>query len=167
MAKQKKSQTASAGAPRRQRRSIDQQIADLAAKIEAIKQREARKQARADPALRHAAAAVKAIDRALDATEDSRLARALKEARAALGPCLAESGVASSPAAGRRSGPARADLSRALLEHVRKHPGQRGEQIAAALGTDSGTLRPLMKKLIAAGEVTTEGQRRGMTYSAT
>jgi len=49
---------------------------------------------------------------------------------------------------------------------VRSNPGSHGEQIAAALATDTGTIRPVMKKLIAAGKVTTEGQRRGMTYEA-
>jgi len=41
---------------RRRRRSVDQKIADLA-RFVAVKVREARKQARADPAIRHASAA--------------------------------------------------------------------------------------------------------------
>jgi hypothetical protein len=49
---------------------------------------------------------------------------------------------------------------------VRSNPGQRGEHIAAALSTDAATLRPVMKRLIAAGQVRTEGQKRGMTYEA-
>lgn len=48
---------------------------------------------------------------------------------------------------------------------MRNKPGQRGEEIAAAMATDSGTSRPLMKKLIAAGKVASEGQERGMTDS--
>mgnify|MGYP001493838268 CR=1 FL=1 len=54
-------------AARRQRRTVDQQIADLAAKIAALQQREAQKKAKADPALRHATAAVRSIDKALAA----------------------------------------------------------------------------------------------------
>lgn len=51
-----------------------------------------------------------------------------------------------------------------LLAHVKANPGQRGEQIAAAMNSDVGTIRLPMKKLIAAKQVRTEGQRRGMTY---
>lgn len=53
-----------------------------------------------------------------------------------------------------------------LLAHVKANPGQRGEQIAAALKSDVGTIRLPMKALIAAKKVTTRGQRRGMTYFA-
>lgn len=58
------------------------------------------------------------------------------------------------------------EMSAALLAHVKANPGQRGEQIAMALGTDVGTMRLPMKKLIAARAVRTEGQRRGMMYFA-
>lgn len=51
-----------------------------------------------------------------------------------------------------------------LLAHVKANPGQRGEQIAAALRSDVGTIRLPMKKLIAARKVTTKGERRGMMY---
>lgn len=51
-----------------------------------------------------------------------------------------------------------------LLAHVKANPGQRGEQIAAAFGSDVGTIRLPMKKLIAARKVTTKGERRGMMY---
>ena len=56
--------------------------------------------------------------------------------------------------------------SDALLAHIKKHPGQKGEHIAAALGTTTGAMRPVMKKLIEAKQVRTQGQRRGMTYTA-
>lgn len=51
-----------------------------------------------------------------------------------------------------------------LLAYVKANPGQRGEQIAEALGTDSKGIRGPMKKLIEDGVVRTKGERRGMRY---
>lgn len=64
----------------------------------------------------------------------------------------------------RRSAEDLAGMGDALLAHVKANPGQRGELIAAALGTDVGTMRKPMKLLIAKKLVKTQGQRRGMTY---
>lgn len=150
-----------------QRRNVDQRIAELAARIVAIRTREAQRQAKADPAKRHIASAVRALDKALAATEDPARRRALSETRAALGGCLEGDGGVLVPLRNARSASEREALAGALLDHVRAHPDQRGEQIAAALGTDTTRMRPVMKQLIAAGRVRTAGQRRGMTYSAT
>lgn len=49
---------------------------------------------------------------------------------------------------------------------MRPNESPRSEEIAAAMATDSGTIRPVMKKLIDAEKVTTKGQKRGMTYAA-
>jgi hypothetical protein len=149
----------------RQRRSVDQKIADLQAKIAALKEREAQKQVKADPALRHARLALRSIDKALGATENAGTTRTLNQARAILGECLGVAKADSESGRVRRSAGEISNLGDALLNYVRNNPGQRGEEIAAAMATDSGTIRPVMKKLIAAGKVATEGQRRGMTYS--
>jgi len=149
---------------RRPRRSVDQRIADLEARINAIKQREADRQAKADPALRNVKAALRAVDKALGEVEDAGMKRALNETRALLGSCL---GGSPAPTRTRRSASELGDLAGALLAYVRTNPGQRGEQIAAALGTDTKTMRPVMKRLISDGKVVTEGQKRGMTYSTT
>jgi len=134
--------------------------ADLQSKILALREREAKKQARADPAMRLATSAVKSIDKALAATESADMRKALTQACSTLAGHLRLDGASMSRSA------ANDDLPGALLSYVRSNRGQRSEQIAAALSTDAGTLRPVMKRLIAAGQIRTEGQRRGMTYAA-
>lgn len=165
MAKKKKQASHVEPPQRRRRRGVEQLIADLEAKIAGIKEREARKQAKADPALRHASAALRSIDKALAEVEDSATEKALNEARSTLATCLGAGGGVLKPSRTRRSASEREDLAAALLAYVRSNPGQRGEQIAAALGTDTTAMRPAMKQLIAEGKVATEGQRRGMTYA--
>jgi hypothetical protein len=51
--------------------------------------------------------------------------------------------------------------------YVRNNPGSSGEQIASAAGTDTTTLRPVLRELISAGAVTTTGKGRGTRYAAT
>jgi hypothetical protein len=154
----------------RTRRTPEQRIADLQAKIQAIKQRAERAKVKRSPALRHMNAALKSIEKAMAETEDAATRRALEEARATLSATLALNGVvarqASAAPRGRRSSGEVEGLAERLLEHVRAHPGQRGEEIAAALGTDTTTMRPPMKRLIAANSVRTTGKNRGMRYFA-
>lgn len=152
--------------PRRQRRDVDQRIAELAGKIAALKAREAQRQAKADPAKKHASAALRSIDKALAAAGDPATKRVLSGARSSLGAWLGGENGVLLPAGARRAASVGEDLAGVLLDHVRSHPGQRGEQIAVALGTDASSMRPAMKRLIADGKISTEGQRRGMTYAA-
>ena len=54
----------------------------------------------------------------------------------------------------------------AIVAYLAQHPSSSGEHIAKALGTDTKTLRPTMKGLIAAGKARTKGKARGMRYFA-
>ena len=95
----------------------------------AIKEREARKQAKKDPALRHASSALRAIDKALLATKDAETKHALLTARSNLAPLL---GSSSENGRVRRSSAEIENLADSLLNYVRNNPGQRSEEIAAA-----------------------------------
>ena len=148
-------------------RSAEDRIRALEAQIDALKQRKARKQQHRDPALKQMHAAVRSIDKALAASTDHAAREALGEARTTLMACLAMTGSAPkgtlAPQIRRAAGAVSEDV---LLAHVRSHPGQRGEQIAGAFGTDTATVRPVMKRLIQAGRVRTAGQARAMSYAA-
>lgn len=74
--------------------------------------------------------------------------------------------IAKAPKGRRRTAESVEKMGETLLAHVKKNPGQRGEQIAKALRTDVNVMRLPMKALIAAKKVKTKGQRRGMTYIA-
>jgi hypothetical protein len=155
----------------RVRRSEDQLIQDLEARIASLKARAERTKITKDPALKHITAAIRSIDKARAETEDTATKTALDEARTTLGACLALNGGAVVPSngsvvkRGTRGGGGSVDAT-ALLTYVSSHPGQRGEQIASALGTDTKAMRPVMKRLIEERKVKTKGERRGMTYTA-
>ncbi len=155
---------------KRGRRTPEQLIQDLQARIEQIKKRAEEKKAKRSPALRHMLTAVKAIDRATASTEDGATRQALADARANLSACLSLAGVtkiasaATAPTGGRRTNHDVEATQQSLLDYVRANPGQRGEQISAAMNSDVKTLRLPMKKLIDANEIRTTGQRRGMRY---
>lgn len=151
------------------RRSEEDRIKALEAQIEALKQRKARKQQPRDPALKQMQAAVRSIDKATGTSSDHAIREALGEARNTLTACLALMGTASKgmlvPAA-RRTATGAGVSEESLLSYVRANPGARGEQIAGALGTSTDTIRPVMKRLIQAGRVSTAGQARAMSYVA-
>ena len=152
------------------RRSDEDRIKELEAQIEALKQRKARKQQRRDPALKQMHAAVRSIDKAMSISTDHAVREALGEARNTLTACLALMGATSKGMivpAPRRATVGAGLSEEALLSYVRSNPGHRGEQIAAALGTDTAAIRPVMKRLIKAGRVKTAGQARAMSYAAT
>lgn len=152
------------------RRSEADRIAELEARINHLKARMEEKKVKKDPALKYITKAVKAIDAAAAETRDVPTRQALESARSTLSACLSLTGVVvpQQQQARKARGPSSGSIvdADALLHYVRKNPGQRGEQISAALGTTSDAMRPAMKKLIEAGQVQVKGERRATSYSA-
>lgn len=72
--------------------------------------------------------------------------------------------AAQSSAGGRRSAGALARLVERLEKQIAAHPGQRIEQINAALGTKTKDVALPVKKLMAAGKIRSEGERRSTKY---
>jgi len=66
------------------RRTTEEIVADLKAKIVSVEAAGVRRKARANPALKHGAAALKSIDRAAKETADVTARKALEDARGSL-----------------------------------------------------------------------------------
>jgi hypothetical protein len=150
---------------KRVRRTEEQLIQELEARIQQLNVRAVTKVAKKDPAPSHISKAVRSINNALSATGDATLRTALKEARETLSACLQLPPplVAGAPRNGharRSSGP---DPD-AVLAHVRENPGQRSEQISQALRTDAASLRAAMRALIEKIQVRTKRQKRATEY---
>jgi hypothetical protein len=152
----------------RTRRTAEDRVAELQAKIAKIQARAEQAKTKKDPSLRHIAGAVRSIDKALQESKDKATREALAEAHATLSACLTLQGV--SPSGGRgtvtpRS--RRADLDPdQVLAYLRKHPGSRSEEIATELGTDAASLRSALHGLRDAGKVKVDGKARATRYTA-
>jgi hypothetical protein len=77
--------------------------------------------------------------------------------------------AAAARAAGRRKAPRRSSeqvegLARRVAQYVKANPGRNAERIAKALGTKSQDLSLPLRKLIAAGRLSTTGQSRATRY---
>ena len=136
------------------RRTDEQLIADLEARIANLKTRAAQRKAKRSPALSFTMKAVKSIDAAMASTDDGAMRRALDEARSTLSACLALHGLSSqgggerASSGGRRSSETVEQMGETLLAHIKKNPGQRGEQIARALNTDTKTMRLFLMVIV-------------------
>ncbi len=148
----------------RTRRTEEQRIAELEAKIAELKARAEAKKVKKDPSLRHISAALRSIDKALATIQDAATKSALSETRTALSACLSLNGVSQRNVLVPRARPSLRVGEDQLLAYVQEHPGARGEVIAAALGTDTKSMRPVMHRLIDDRKVKTKGEARGMQY---
>jgi len=156
-------------------RTIQERIDELQAKIAAIKARDERKRAKENPAVAPLTQALKSLDRALNATDDKPLRTALDESRTIVVSCLgllgvtpkaAKAGAAPKLRAKAATAP-KSDLdAAAVLTFIKNNGGMKGEVIAAEFGTDTATLRPVLKQLAADGAIKSEGKGRGTTYVA-
>lgn len=75
------------------RRTAEQKIADLLAEVERVKEREAAKEMRADPAMKLTAQAVRALNKAIGEAEEAGLVEALEAAKGALAGYLEGKGL--------------------------------------------------------------------------
>ena len=138
------------------RRSGEDRIPGLGAQMEVLKRRTARKPEHRDPALRHVKAGIHAIDKAPTASNHHANRQALGEARSTVDGMTPAGGSGTHNPRPRRSSSLTALVAEeALLTHARSNQGQRSEQVAQALGTDSD--RPAKKPPIQDRRVKTAG----------
>ena len=154
---------------KRTRRTPEQLIAELEARIAQVKRRAETQKVKKDPALRHISLAVRSMDKAMAASQDAATRTAVGEARTALAAVLTLNGVVVSGGSKGRgasvSGGAKPDADR-VARYIADHPGSRAEDIATALGTGTAELRPALMKLKSLGAVEPKGKARATRYYA-
>ena len=155
---------------KRTRRTPEQLIAELEARIVQVKRRAETQKVKKDPAIRHLSVAIRCMDKALAATQDSATRTAVGEARTALAAVLTLNGVVvtNGGARGRSAsatGSTKPDADR-VAKYIADHPGSRAEDIATALGTGTAQLRPALMKLKSLGAVEPKGKARATRYYA-
>lgn len=91
---------------------------------------------------------------------------AFEAVREALGDGAAPRPVRRGKNAGRRAASSGADVSGAVLAHVRSNPGSRAEQITAALGANGDAVKKALARLKNDGAIKARGVKRGTNYVA-
>ena len=122
-----------------------------------------------DPA-RHVAAAVRAVDKALEAASDAAMKETLAGAREQLAPCAAPNGVLmpQAPPKGRGRKSATKDQAdpEIVMSILRANPGSSVADVADGLELDTKAVSPALKALRDDGKTRVEGQARGTRYFA-
>ncbi len=119
---------------------------------------------------RHIVGAARLMDKTLASTQDAATRTAVGEARTALAAVLTLNGVVDSGGSRAKgasmNGGAKPDAER-VARYIADHPGNRAEDIATALGTDTALLRPALMKLKSLGAVEPNRKARATKYYAT
>ncbi len=157
---------------KRTRRSEEQRIAELEAKIMQIKALAEKKKVQRDPSLRHIKMALRSIDKAANASGDATARKTLEDIRVTLAGLMALGGGGGGEATitprGRSSAGSMiggiAPSEHQLMEYIQRHPGQRGEEIARELNSETRLMRPVLHRLIEAKRIKTSGQARATAY---
>jgi hypothetical protein len=158
---------------KRTRRSEEQRIAELEAKILQIKALAEKRKVQRDPSLRHIKMALRSIDKAANASGDTTARKTLEDIRVTLAGLMALGGGGGGgdttiTPRGRSSagftGGGVAPSEHQLMDYIQRHPGQRGEEIARALNSETRLMRPVLHRLIEAKRIKTSGQARATAY---
>jgi hypothetical protein len=152
---------------KRKRRTDREMIADLEEEMRRVRARIAQRTVKKDPALRHVNAALRSIEKALEASEDVATRQALDESRSSLRAILSlhkalpkESGNGEV----RRRRREKQVEPEVVLQCVVRRPGIGAADIAAELGADTKDVSPVLKSLKDEGRVRSKGQARGTKY---
>ncbi|MFO0552882.1 MAG: hypothetical protein U0271_31125 [Polyangiaceae bacterium] len=116
-----------------------------------------------------AAAAPKAAPAAPKAAAPAPAKRAKAAPAAPAAPAKAAAPSKKEKASGGRNRRSLAEIEQTankILEHVRKNPGQRAEQIKDALKLDKAQWMVPLARLLEKGQIKRKGERRSTTYTA-
>jgi hypothetical protein len=81
-------------------------------------------------------------------------------------PSIAKGAPKKTGRGGRRPSLASGPAAEEILKHIKSNPGQRAEQVRAALGVAKNVWVPAVKKLIDEKKISKKGQKRATTYTA-
>lgn len=113
-----------------------------------------------------ASAAASAPSKPAAAPAAAKAAAPAKRAKAAAAPAPAKAASKKAGGRNRRSVSEIEQTANKILEHVRKNPGQRAEQIKEALKLDKAQWMVPLQRLLDNNQIKRKGERRSTTYTA-